>query len=224
MVSTILKNPRPDQQNRWAGDFEENKVPDNRNATSVKYVNDGSLLKEIWNGTNWVEGATQEEINIFKKNQYLDKLILVVKELNDRLLVSAVNKEEKDVEYLKGQTERYTKKYNVSKKYIDTNGQEIENQLWYDAILKELQNTNNIQNISLTEEQFMGLIVQYYETGEQRQKVFDTSLEIFRAKTKDFILTYNFNKADECFEMANNIPNNMTIQDLQNLLIQFDSI
>jgi len=170
--------------------------------------------------TKEVIDFTEEE----KKQYFLNKLVELVNFLDKRILISAVNKEEKDIEYLKSQSGRYLEKYKVAKQYVDSLGVIISDQYWYDQIEKELENTNAIQNQNISISDFMGLIVLYYESGEFRNKMFQTAVEIFRAKTKDFILVHNWQKVNECFTIAQSLPETMDLNDLDNLLTQFDAI
>ena len=174
--------------------------------------------------------GTPEEIEykaIEQQKEYFEKLTQVVNFLDKRLLISSISKEETDIEYLKNQTPRYYEKYKVAKRYIETANLPdpiITDQEWYNQIVKELDNTNAIQGANITVSQFMGLIVQYYEYGDYRNKIFQTTLEYFRAKTKDFIITKNYTKADLCMDLANTLPDAMSLEDLENKVIQFDAI
>jgi len=55
IVSTYLLS-----NNRFSGNYEEDNVPDNRGISSVMYQN--QFLIGFWNGSEWIEGATQEEM------------------------------------------------------------------------------------------------------------------------------------------------------------------
>lgn len=189
---------------------------DNQIRIGLKYEND--VVTDI------VQDLTSEESNATNKTKYLEKLIELVNNLDKRILISSVNKEESDIEYLKNQTERYLEKYKVAKQYVDSLGVVISDQVWYDAIVSELNETNTIQSVNMSIMDFMQLIVGYYENGEFRNKKFQVALERFRAKTKDFILVHNWVKADECMNLALTLPNAMSLQDLDNKLIELEAI
>jgi hypothetical protein len=55
IVSTFLLD-----NGLFGGFFSDNKVPINRGVASIMYEN--QFIKGIWNGTEWTEGATAEEI------------------------------------------------------------------------------------------------------------------------------------------------------------------
>lgn len=171
-------------------------------------------------GVEYVE-ATPEEIAEQKQTEQLNELISVCEYLTDRALISSVSKEGGE-KYLQGQIARYKEKYKVAKQY--TIDQTINNQFWYDAIVTEMNNTNAIFNYGLTIPMFMGIIVQQFELGELRSQRFETAIEIFRCKTKDLILVNESERASNCLNIAKNIPTQLTLEDLDNFLIQLDEI
>lgn len=179
------------------------------------------FIKPKWNGTQWIEGATPEEIAVQTQTEQLNELISVCEYLTDRALISSVNKEGGE-KYLQGQISRYKEKYKVAKQYIAD--QTINNQFWHDAIVTEMNNTNSIFGYGLTINVFMGIIVDQFELGELRSQRFETAIEIFRCKTKDLILANEFERAGTCLTMAKNIPLQMSIEDLDNFLIQLNEI
>lgn len=165
--------------------------------------------------------STLEEIKEQNKSEQLNELTLVCEYLTDRALISSVSKEGGE-KYLQGQIARYKEKYKVAKQY--TIDQAINNQFWYDAIVIEMNNTNAIFNYGLTIPIFMGIIVQQFELGELRSQKFETAIEIFRCKTKDLILANESERASNCLNIAKNIPTQLTLEDLDNFLIQLDEI
>lgn len=224
MITTALQN------GRYGGVYPNlESVPANRIVVSEPY--NFNLILGVWNGSEWVEGASQEDLDL-KKEEYLYKLVQVVNELDKKLLISSVNKEENDIDYLKNQSARYLDKYRVAKKYCEFIPTVLNpifipitsDEDWYNQIVDELSETNRIQGVNISLSDFMQLIVDYYELGEYRNKRFQIALEIFRAKTKDFILTFNWQKADECISMASSIPNQMDLNDLDDLLTQFNAV
>jgi hypothetical protein len=164
---------------------------------------------------------TQEEINIQKYNSMISELTESCVYLTNRSLISSVNKEGDEV-YLRGQAERYKEKYRVAKQFIFDGT--ILNQNWYDAIVSELNTTNDLMGMSITISQFMGLIVQYFDVGELRNKKFESAIEIFRCKTKDLLLTNRFDRARLCLDLAKSIPLQMDENDLDNFLIDFNAL
>lgn len=165
--------------------------------------------------------STPEEIAEQTQTEQLNELISVCEYLTDRALISSVSKEGGE-KYLQGQITRYKEKYKVAKQYIIY--QTINNQFWYDAIVIEMNNTNAIFNYGLTIPIFMGIIVQQFELGELRSQKFETAIEIFRCKTKDLILANESERASNCLNIAKNIPTQLTLEDLDNFLIQLDVI
>lgn len=171
-------------------------------------------------GFQYVE-STESELAEITQNNQLKELVSTCEYLTDRALVSSVNKEGGE-KYLQGQINRYKEKYKVAKQYLVD--QTINNQFWYDAIVTEMNNTNDIFNYSLTVPMFMAIIVEQFEIGELRSQRFESAIEVFRCKTKDLILANEFERANTCLIMAKNIPIQMDLNDLDNFLIQLNSL
>lgn len=187
----------------------------------VSVLYNGNFLNPIWNGTAFVEGATAEEIAQQTQSFQLKELVAVCEYLTDRALISSVSKEGGE-KYLQGQISRYKEKYKVAKQYVAD--QTINNQYWYDAIVSEMNTTNDILGYGLTIPVFMEIIVQQFELGEYRSQKFETSIEIFRCKTKDLILANESERANACLNLAKNIPTELTIEDLEEFIIQLNSL
>jgi hypothetical protein len=171
-------------------------------------------------GVDFVD-ATPEEIAEQTQSFQLKELVAVCEYLTDRTLISSVSKEGGE-KYLQGQISRYKEKYKVAKQYVSD--KTINNQYWYDAIFSEMNTTNDILGYGLTIPDFMGIIVQQFELGEYRSQKFETSIEIFRCKTKDLIVVNESERANACLNLAKNIPTELTIEDLEGFIIQLNSI
>jgi len=148
------------------------------------------------------------------------------KYLTDRALISSVSKEG-DVIFLKGQAERYRNKYNVAKQYCIN--QTINNQPWHDAILSEMNNTNNELGLigtsnELTVSSFMTLIRDYFEAGMERSEKFEPNIEVFRCKTKDLILAGQVDRAKKMLAYAWNLPMQMDLNDVSGFMNDIDAI
>jgi hypothetical protein len=191
------------------------------NVIETELVPNFNFIKNKWNGSEWIEGATPEEIATIKQNELLNELIETCVLLTERSLISSVNKEGSE-KFLQGQIERYKEKYKVAKQYVAD--QTINNQFWYDAIVIEMNNTNLIFNYGLDIPTFMGIIVQQFELGELRSQKFETAIEVFRCKTKDLIIANEFERAEACLEYGKNIPDQMTIEDLETFLTEFNGL
>jgi hypothetical protein len=87
-----------------------------------------------------------------------------------------------------------------------------------------MNNTNLIFNYGLDIPTFMSIIVQQFELGELRSQKFETAIEVFRCKTKDLIVANEFTRAEACLEYGKNIPDQMTIQDLETFLTEFNGL
>ena len=87
-----------------------------------------------------------------------------------------------------------------------------------------MNTTNDILGYGLTIPVFMEIIVQQFELGEYRSQKFETSIEIFRCKTKDLILANESERANACLNLAKNIPVELTIEDLEGFIIQLNAL
>lgn len=171
----------------------------------------------------WQEGGDIESINTQKREELLEELTDECVKLTDRSIISSVAKEEKDLKYLDGQIDRYLDKYKVAKHYIDNSGA-ILNQTWYDQIVGEMNTTITETGAQLTIPVFMGLIVQYFEAGEERKQKFNASIESFRCKTKDLIMTNQFERARTSLDLAKAVPPSVSMELLSVLLTQLEAI
>lgn len=217
MIQFILNNKPYCQTNR------EDLIPYylSIGCEEVSVLYNGNFIDPTWNGTDFVEGATSEEITQLTQKNQLSELVSVCEYLTDRALISSVSKEGGE-KYLKGQIPRYKEKYKVAKQYIID--ETINDQDWYDAIVSEMNNTNAVFGYGLTIPIFMGIIVQQFELGEFRSQKFETSIEIFRCKTKDLILANESERANACLSLAKNIPTELTLEDLEGFIIQLNAI
>lgn len=176
-----------------------------------------------FNTLAWEEGGDIEAINAQRRAELLQELTDKCVYLTDRSIISSVAKEEKDLNYLNGQIDRYLKKYQVAKHYIDSSGA-ILNQIWYDQIVSEMNTTITETGAPLTIPVFMGLIVQYYEAGQEREQKFNAAIESFRCKTKDLIMTNQFERARNSLDLANTVPDTVSMELLNILLTQLEAI
>ena len=60
--ATILKNPPIGYENIFAGNYEENQIPEDKIAVS-EAIDFSTFIKAKWNGFEFIEGASQTEIN-----------------------------------------------------------------------------------------------------------------------------------------------------------------
>lgn len=81
MKATILKNTIEKYSNIFAGNYDDNLIPDNKIAVSDSINNDDFHLAK-WNGTEWIEGATPEEI----QQQQLEQQKLLKQQQYEELL------------------------------------------------------------------------------------------------------------------------------------------
>lgn len=168
--------------------------------------------------------------NFFDFKDWQDRKLINLTEcctyLTDRALISSISKEG-DVEFLKGQAERYRNKYNVAKQYCIN--QTINNQAWYDAIVLEMSNTNtelglNGTSNELTVISFMTLIRDAFESGLERSEKFEPNIEVFRCKTKDLIIAGQIERAESMLLYAWSLPIKMQLSDVDTFMSEIDAI
>ena len=173
----------------------------------------------------WVESSGMLDIQKTSESILLE-ITECCKHLTDRALISSISKEG-DIDFLKGQAERYRNKYNVAKQYcVD---QTINNQAWYDAIVFEMNNTNTELGLvgtenELTVARFMFLIKEAFELGLTRSEKFEPNIEVFRCKTKDLVLSGQFERAKQMLQYAYDSPNELDLSNVDAFMNDIDSI
>lgn len=167
-----------------------------------------------------VETATAEEIYNLKYNQIIKGLVECCIYLRDRAKISSVNKEPSPA-YLEGQIPIYQEKYNCAKLFLQDG---LTTNPWYQPIVYEMTNTNALLGTSFTVTEFMQLIVDLWESGENRNLQFQTAIEVFRCKTKDLATAGEFDRAKQCLDLGWAVPEVFSLEDLEALKAQLQLI
>lgn len=225
MGATILNNPPVGSENVFAGNFDE--IPNDRTEVSANYY--GNFVRAVWNGSQWQEGATSEEIFLQKAPIYEEKIIQLFTYLMNRALSSSMGKYG-NYEYLQIQKNEYDKKYLVAK------GLEINTPV-ANAIQKEMERDFPIPlldavltsygytDLSGTQlEKMYALIIIRYEYAKNRLDTFEGMAIDFRTKCRALVEQSQWIKLDTAFALVEALPNELSDSDINNYYNQFDEL
>jgi hypothetical protein len=224
-----------------AGDYTDEFILDNsetvKNWELVSFY-DKSYVNPFWNGSEWVESATAEELKEIEnqkgKEIYL-KIFEVVNELTTSALARATNKQgvglsRIELENLKNE---YKDIYEVAKSYIDN--ALIIDSLIFDTLEFEQDNdftgeklnyVANYLQISTAGnsriEIYCKIIIKKFEFGELMLKSFFSFIRTFRSKMITFLEKGDFDKVNTGFQMVGSITNETTNEEITLKFNQFN--
>lgn len=190
-----------------------------------------NFIVKKWNGVNWYEGATPEEIvsnNISKNAEFEEEIIKRYNYLMMRALSSSMGKYG-SFEYLQNQKSEYDEKYAIAKglKVSAPLANSLEKEMNRDFTDESLIATLQYFGIEPSEnklENFYKLIVFKYEYAEYRYEFFKAFCVDYRTKCRSFLETSELAKLQVAFEMADTLPNELTNQDIETMYNQFDAL
>ena len=208
MITTALEN------GRYGGFYTNIKeVPINRNIEGEPY--NFNLYIGIWNGTEWVEGATEQEITAYneaKKVEYNERLQEYVIQLRERSLISTLAKKEKRTGYLKEQDEIYKKKYEAAKNFLENLIDPIAPfQTWHDAIERERVKLNEENGTNISKNAYFQQIRTQGDTRNQRFDMFQSAIEELRITVDTVIDKAQFIRANNMFSLIDEVLNKENI-------------
>lgn len=238
IVSTYLDN------GFFGGYFDQDKVPSNRNVASISYNN--QFIKGKWNGLDWIEGATNEEMQQNLQNK-IQEYRLKIYDLTESLIVSskarALNKISQGLNYkqLQDLEITYTNKKNVAVAYLGGNSNlnpiildlisfEVENDFAGVKLDNEIAyfNSNynaNIDTLQTRLHQYCQLILVKFNLGVQLYSTLQALCESFRSKMITNLDNLEFDKIDQRIQLVKTITNETTIDEiLTTIKDDFDAI
>ena len=201
--------------------------PTHNNWTQTPYL--GGFVKEFWNGTEWVESASNTEIAEIKAPIYEKKIIELFTYLMLRALSSSMGKYG-SYEYLTIQRDEYFLKYKVAK------GIEV-NEPIADAIVKEMERDfptpmldviltsygyNDLKGTQI--EKMYALIVIRYEYANSRLQNYQAKSIDFRTKCRTFVEQSQWSKLDAAFALAKSLPTELTDEQIDEFYNEFDAL
>lgn len=198
---------------------------------------DGDFLTPYWNGVTWVESSSQEDVD----NKWIEsvnkKVVDYYTELRSRALSSSMGKYGSK-EYLDWQREEYDEKYLIAVKGL--NDEDLTNHAYMVSVIqKEVDRDYTavdesdidavLTSLGLTPEstkikKFYQLIKFKYEYAQSRFKQFNAFLVDFRAKVITLAENLEKEKVQQCFDLADTIPNELDMSQAQSLYDQFELI
>ena len=213
------------EENRCGGQV--GAKPNHNNWTEIHY--EGGLIKEFWDGLQWIESATNQEIDTHNTPIYEQKIIDLFTYLLLRALSSSMGKYG-SFEYLQIQRNEYLKKYEVAKGI--SNNVSIAN-----AIVKEMERDfptpkldailtaygyNDLSGTQL--EKMYTLIIIRFEYANSKLEAFEGMAIDFRTKCRTLVELCQWDKLDTAFSLIDNLPTELSNADIENYYLQFENL
>jgi len=234
IVSTYLEN------GFFAGFYNSNEVPTNRQIATKNYEN--NFVKAKWNGTQWIEVATPEEIIASIRPSYLQEIYEIVDKLSFSAKERALGKVGDNL--TKEQLEKLEKRYLVKKEVAErvVSNLPIQNEIIYNLIDFEQENDfagekliqtihflNSTYNASIPIDtsrivMYCNLILAKYQIGRTADDLFTNLIEYFRSKMITWLDNGQFDKIEEGKLIIFTINSTHNNTDILNLKTQFDQI
>ena len=210
----------------------------NIGCVEVPVLYNDNYINPIWNGTSFIEGATDEELAANenqKKHEIYLNIFQVVNDLTTSALARATNKQgaglsRVELENLK---QEYKDIYEVAKNYI-------ENALISDSLIfetLEFEQINDFPGEKLFQvanylqistagnsriEIYCKIIIKKFELGELMLKSFSSFIRTFRSKMITFLEKNQFDKVEDGFDLVASINNNTTSEQIIEKFNQFN--
>lgn len=214
--------------------------PNHNNWTLTPYL--GGLIKEFWNGSAWVESASEEEISAINTPIYRASIYGLVDKLSDSAKERALGKVGDNL--TKEQLEKLEKRYLVKRQvaFDIVNNTPHQNQIMADLIdfeqendfageklLQTIEFLNSTYNASIPTDtsrliMYCNLILAKYQIGRVADNLFTDLIEYFRSKMITWLDNGQFDKIDSGKAIVLSITSNDTINDIMNYKNQFDAL
>lgn len=204
------------------------------NWVTTETIYTGGLNKPNWNGSEWVEGATEVEVNQYNTEVYKQEIEDVFKYLSIRAEASSMNKSNLDPTFLKAQREEYQDKYDVASGLI-TSGTRydktillIQNEMadeFSEAVLDAVLPTLGVVGFTGTHlEKMFKLITTKFEYGRAAYDTFNLFVRHFRTKSFLWLETNDWARLEQGIAFAKNIPDSLTLAEAEQLYNDFNLI
>lgn len=192
---------------------------------------DDNFVTPKWDGINYYESATPEEVQTIKSPIYEKKIVSIYSMLYERALRSSMGKgyEYDTYQKLKDQEDEYRNKYGVAKGLIYNPLTESEiiaemNREFTEPVLDAMLTSFGLPVTGTPYEKMCAVIMFKFEYGEEKYKRFRYYASTFRIKCREFVKNGEFTRCDSAFELAESIPLEMTVSEAEVFFNQFDSI
>lgn len=194
----------------------------------------GQFYTPFFNGVDWVENATSQEINEINSEKYKNKIEYLFKHLSARAEASSMNKSNLDSDFLKYQRAEYQDKYDVAIVNI-TSGtvydktlsliQSEMNDEFSESVLDAILPTLGVVGFTGTHlEKMFKLITTKFEYGRQAFDTFNLFVRHFRTKSFLWLETNDWTRLDQGINFAENIPDSLTLAEAEQLYNDFNLI
>lgn len=170
------------------------------------------FFKNKWNGTDFVEGATSEEITTNKAKELTERINKAFTFLRQRALSSSIGKSlEFGFEYIKEQADQYIYKYEVAIGNIE------------DSFVNSMIDNEAI-DFGITTEKMRELIIDRYLQGKGYFMAYSSMIERGRTKALTMIEINDLDKAEQIVVLMENVPETLNMQEAELLTNQMLSI
>lgn len=171
-----------------------------------------SFIKSKWDGTQWIEGESLENINELKVIDLTNRINKAFTLLRQRALASSIGKSISfGFDYIKEQSDQYTYKYEVAIGNIQ------------DTFVNDMID-NEATDFGITPTQMRQLIIDRYLQGKGVFMAYTSMIERARTKALTMIEIADFDKAEQITIMMENVPTEMTLEDAEVLTNQMLAI
>ena len=184
----FIKNNKPYAQTSRE-DFAQKYLLEGAEICPILY--NGNFTNPIWNGSNWIENATPEELQEIQRPILLERLQDYSIDLRLRAKASAIGKKGSR-DYIFAQVEMYELKYKIAKGIVS-------GQYFTDLL------TNESAEFGLSIEDFKALIISMYETAEATYQQFLFMIERCRTFIQTLIENNDFTKVDSAFALIDTL-------------------
>lgn len=181
--------------------FEEGQNPEN----STELLSNGQIVP-VFDPVNNVilEGATPEQISLFKIPIYTEKLQLAVSDLRVRAKGLAIGKTGTN-SYIIAQVDFYQRKFENASSLIPI--PEIDDDL----------EAEGMRDFGLSLQDFKDLIISMYNTGKEKENLLMSFIEQGRSAILTMMLNNDWVSVDLAFEMIENLKGITTIEQARNI-------
>ena len=189
----------------------------------------GNFIKPKYNNGVFIEGATIAEIEAIMTPRYTNQINEIYGRLMVRALSSSMNKSSTNLAYLNSQREEYQNKYDLARGVL------VDNYL-RDSLIKEMNRDflepyldSVLTNYGITPTgshlgKMYQLVIFRFEYSLNEYNQLKAFIVDVRTKCITMLDNKEYSRLDSVMELANNIPESLTISEAENLYITFNAI
>ena len=225
MIRQFVKDNKPYAQTSRE-DFAQKYLSEGCEEVNVLY--NGGFIDPTWNGTDFVEGATPEEVIALNTPIYEQGIIERFSYLMLRALSSSMGKYG-SYEYLQLQKIEYDEKYKVAKGLLVCPPllEAITREMYRDfpeVMLDSILTSYGITPTGSQLDKMLQLIVYRYEYAENRYNTFKGFSIDFRTKCRTLVELAEWAKLDQAFNLVDSLPESLNDEQINAFYNDFYAI